>query len=181
MCETLFDKKGVVSCKRCGAECMIKGPPGPKAKMLRFAQGPGLCVNCAVHDFLRNTHPPNILLAKSGPEVLLFEHIQKQFVEIMKISFADAKPDEIDWKRIVENWELPFPHKMKPSLMNPVSQKELDGIASGKRPGIGDFTESKKARLLRECGGCITSFEQINELEPGLGDELKRCLGKENE
>jgi len=124
----LFDKNGpeIVECKRCGAQCRIAGTPGEKAKMLRFAEGPGLCVNCAVHDWLRNTYPPNILLAGSGPKVLLFPHIQQQFTEIMRIGFADAKSDEIDWQRIVDNWELPFENKVKATAMNPASQDVLD-------------------------------------------------------
>lgn len=140
MTAKIEDKKQteIINCQRCGARCRITGPPGKKAKMLRFAKGPGLCVNCAVHDFLRNTYPPNILIAQSGPKVLLFPHIQEQFAEIMKSGFADASPDEIDWQIIVDNWDLPFPHKMKKSPMNPVSQKELDEIAIGKRPGLGD-------------------------------------------
>jgi len=182
--KTLFEAaegRDIIKCKRCGARCRIAGPPGTKARMLRFARGPGLCVNCAVHDFLRNTYPPNILLAQSGPGMLLYPHIQEQFAGLMRNGFADAKPDEIDWQLIVDNWKLPFPHKVKSGPMNPVTQKELDEIASGERPGIGDFTETKKSKILRECGGCITSFEQLNELDPGLGDELKRLITHEKD
>lgn len=173
---TLFNEAGTTDCERCGAKIKVDAVPGSKAKMLRRSKEPkGICINCAVSDWLRNTYPPNILLAQSGPKVLLFPHIQKQFTEIMKIGFADARPDEIDWQRIVDNWELPFPHKMKPSSMNPCSQEEIDAIAVGKRPGLG--SPSKAAQMLIDCKGDITSFEQLNELEPGLGDELKRCLG----
>jgi len=55
----------------------------------------------------------------------------------MKVGMADAMPDEINWNLIIENWDLPFPHKMKPSATNPCSQLELDEIATGKRPGLG--------------------------------------------
>jgi len=166
----------IINCQRCGARCRIDKVPNSKARMLKRAAGKGLCVNCAVHDFLRNTYPPNILLAKSGPKVLLYPQIQQQFVEIMKIGRADAKPDEIDWQRIVDNWELPFPQKMKPSLMNPVRQKELDEIKSGKRPGIGQYRIPKTDPLDGKL--TITSFEELNKLEPGLGDEFKKCLRK---
>ena len=128
---TLFEQADTpdmetVECKRCGQRCKVSGKPGEKAKMLRFAKGPGLCVNCAVHDWLRNTYPPNIILAQSGPKVLLFEHIQQQFAGIMRIGFADARPDEINWEQIVENWELPFKNKVKGTAMNPASQAVLD-------------------------------------------------------
>jgi hypothetical protein len=143
--------------------------------MLRRSKEPkGLCVNCAVHDFLRNTYPANILLAQSGPKALVHPHIQEQFAGIMKVGMADAVPDEINWNLIIENWDLPFPHKIKPSSTNPCSQLEFDEIASGKRPGIGDLAFQKRQTV---CGDdlTITSFEQLNELEPGLGDDLKKC------
>lgn len=176
MQETLFDKAGSANCERCGAQLKVDAVPGSNAKMLRRSKEPkGLCVNCAIHDFLRHTYPPNILLAQSGPKVLLIPHIQKQFAEIMLAGFADAQPDEIDWNRIVDNWELPFPQKLKTSGMNPCSQQELDEVAAGKRPGLGHITEPN---ILVEKKGVITSFEEMNELKPGLGDELKGCLGR---
>jgi hypothetical protein len=108
--------------------------------MLRRSKEPkGLCVNCAVHDFLRNTYPCNTLLAQSGPQSLAYPHVQEQFAEIMRVGMSDAIPDEISWELIIENWALPFPNKMKSSAANPYSQLELDEIASGDRPGLGDM------------------------------------------
>lgn len=127
----------IICCERCKAYCKVVGPRNSKAKMLRLSKEPkGLCINCAVHDWLRNTYPPNILLAQSGPNILLYPHIQKQFADIMRIGFADAKPDEINWNLIVENWDLPFPQKIKPSATNPCTQREIDEIAAGKRPSL---------------------------------------------
>ena len=132
-------KDTVIHCERCGARCKVAGPRNSKAKMLRRSREPkGLCVNCAVHDWLRNTYLVNMLLAKSGPKILAYPHIREQFTAIMRVGMADAQPDEINWNLINENWDLPFPHKMKPSAANPCSQRELDEIAAGKRPGIGD-------------------------------------------
>lgn len=170
---TLFGTE-TVDCKRCGHQCQVDAMEGTKAKMLRRAKGPGLCVNCAVHDWLRNTYPPNIILAQSGPRVLLFEHIQQQFTELMRMGSADAKPDEIDWQEIIDNWELPFPNKIKASAANPCDQEELDEIKAGTHPGLG----SSGRKTLREIadGMNITSFEQLNELSTGLGDDLKKCV-----
>jgi len=179
MQETLFNEAGSTNCERCGAQLQVDTLKNSKAKMLRRSKEPkGLCINCAVHDWLRNTYPPNILLAQSGPKVLLFLHIQEQFAEIMKVGFADAKPDEIVWERIVENWDLPFPTKLKTSGMNPCSQLELDEIAAGKRPGLGQMNSTKPSLLSFPEKMVIRSFEELNELKSGLGDELKRCLGK---
>jgi len=152
--------------------------------MLRHSKEPkGLCINCAVHYWLRNTYPPNILIAQSGPKILLYTHIQKQFTENMRIGFSDAKPDEINWQMIVDNWELPFPHKVKSSPMNPYGQKELDEIKAGNRRCFGP---PKNPTICGDKLGdnkmTITSFEELNEIKPGLGDELKRCLKRaENE
>lgn len=168
----------IINCERCEARCKVDALQGSKAKMLRHSKEPkGLCVNCAVHNWLKNTYPPNILLAQSGPEVLLHPHIQEQFAAIMRVGFADAKPDEIDWQRIVDNWDLPFPTKIKPSCTNPCSQEEINAIKAGTHPGIG----SSGRKSLREIAqaGCITSFKQLNELDPGLGDNLKKCLRTE--
>ena len=123
------DVQKTVECKRCGQRCKVSGPPGKKAKMLRHSKEPkGLCVNCAVHDWMRNTYPVNMLLAqsRSGPKSLLCPHIQEQFAGIMRVGFADAKPDEIDWQKIVDNWDLPFKNKVKGTAMNPASQDVLD-------------------------------------------------------
>lgn len=126
-----------VNCERCGIQCKAGGTRSLKAKMLRLSKEPkGLCVNCAVHDWLRNTYPVNIQLAQYGPKGLDHPQIQQLFTEIMQSNFADAKPDEINWNLIVENWDLPFPHKIKPGPMNPCSQKELDEIKTGKRHGL---------------------------------------------
>ena len=162
----------IVNCERCGERCQAVASRNPKAKMLRHSDK-GLCVNCAVHDWLRNTYPPNILLAQSGPKALLIPHIQQQFAEIMRVGFADAKPDEIDWQKMVDNWELPFPHKVKSRAMNPCNQ--MDEIASGKRPGLGQSMTSVKAPSCLT----ITSFEQLNKLQPRLGDEFKKTLRQE--
>ena len=138
MQKTLFDKAGSANCERCGAQLKVDAVPGSKAKILRRSKvAKGLCVNCAVHDFLRHTYPPNIQLADSGPKILLYPMIQEMFADLMQAGLSDATPDEIDWDRIVENWYLPFPTKLKTSGMNQCSQQELDEIATGKRPGLG--------------------------------------------
>jgi len=178
MQEMLFDEAGSTSCQRCGVKLKVDAKRSSEAKMLRRSKEPkGLCVNCAVHDWLRNTYPPNIQLAESGPKILLIPHIQVVFAEIMKAGFADARPDEIDWKLIVDNWELPFPTKIKTSGMNPCSQKELDEVAAGKRPGLGGHRPRPSvceiAKMRNNC-----TFEDLNELKPGLGDQFKECLNK---
>jgi hypothetical protein len=48
------------------------------------------------------------------------------FFDILKSAGTDAEPHEINWSAVIENWDLPFPTKLKPSPMNPVTQEELD-------------------------------------------------------
>jgi len=109
-----------------------------------------------------------MLLAESGLKILLYPWVREQFAAIMRAGSADAEADEINWNLIVENWDLPFPNKMKPSATNPCTQQELDEIAAGKRPGLGKRRSPKPDPL----GGkmTITSFDELNLLSPGLGD-----------
>ncbi len=127
----------IVLCERCGARCKVGDKRNPDAKMLRLSREPkGLCVNCATHDWLRNTYPVNMQVAESGPGILVHPHIRKIFGDLMQAAGADAKLDEINWNLVNENWDLPFPHKIKPSATNPCSQEQLDEITAGKYKAI---------------------------------------------
>ena len=123
----LFESGQRCNCQRCGALVKVDPLDGSKAKMLKRSKDvKGLCINCAVHDWLRNTYPLNLLLAKAGPRGLALTHIQEEFAGIMKLQISDAVPDEIGWQAIIDNWELPFPTKLKRTAINPVDQAELD-------------------------------------------------------
>jgi len=128
----LFSDKSVVACKRCGLTCRVDPIPQSNARLLKRSKDAGLCVNCAVHDALRNLYPANLLLARSGPNVLALPHIQRQFFAIAQSAGTDATFEEIDWSRIILNWELPFTTKLTRSPMNPVGQADLD---SGREAG----------------------------------------------
>jgi len=167
----------VCNCERCRARCRVAGPKNPDARMLRKSAVPtGFCVNCATHDFLRNTYPVNILLAESGPICLLLPHIRTQFAAIMQSAKADANIDEINWNLINENWDLPWREPVRPTAANPSTQKDLDEIAAGKRRAFGNWPP--KPDPLKGVD-TITSLGQLNELEPGLGDNLKAALDRE--
>lgn len=163
-----------VVCDRCGAKLCIDPRMGSLATMLKRAKAAkGYCVHCAVHDWLRHTYPINIQLAESGPAILLHPQIRQLFGEIMRGQHADAHLDEINWNLIVENWELPWSEPMRTLPTNPVTQEELDDIKSGKRPGLSSAPPPPDP-----LGGkmTITSFEDLNLLQPGLGDGLRRAL-----
>ena len=170
------------NCSRCGARCQVAPKRNPDAKMLRkSAVAKGLCVNCAFHDWLRNTYPINMQLDESGPKILLYPHVRELIAGIMKSQNADAKIDEINFNLIVENWELPWRHKVRRSAMNPYDP-EVDGPAQRARrqeclKRLNETDEERQRREAREnLPMTLTCFEQLNVLEDGLGEDLKNSL-----
>ena len=167
----------VTSCLRCGMPVRLNPTAGSEAIMLRRAKTPeGLCLACATHDWLRNTYPVNMLLAEGGPSMLLNVSVREQFAVIMTAANSDARPEEIDWNRIVEFWDLPFPDPVKPSAANPMTQQELDEIAAGETPAFGARPLSEPDPLVDQT--TFTSFEQLDQLEPGLGSRLRQLLAE---
>lgn len=97
-----------------------------KATLLKKSNQPkGLCINCAAHDILRNLYPANLILARSGPKGLSLPDIQKQFEAILKSARTDAIPGEINWDIVIQNWDLPFPNKIKRTAENPMNEDDL--------------------------------------------------------
>ena len=96
-------------CKRCGVPCRIGPPPNPEALMLRRAIKPsGVCVNCAVATHLMNIYPLNMTLDEKGPECLRHPSSRAQFAELMAVAISDASPEDIDWDRVIADWDLPI-------------------------------------------------------------------------
>jgi len=148
-----YETDAIIRCQRCQASFKVAGPRNPKAKMLRRSKEPaGLCINCAVHNFLRNTYPVNMLLAASGPKGLAYPHIQQRFTDIMRVGGADAEPDEINWEMIIENWDLPFRNKVKVTARNPASQEVLN-----REPA----EQAKRERMLRNKQVTDGEIEQV--------------------
>lgn len=93
-------------CERCGDLCKVAAEKNPAAEMLRLAEEPkGYCVNCAVAEWFWVSRSRAMV---PEPDSLLWKPVQDQFAKIMVTARADAKPEEIDWKRVVANWNLPF-------------------------------------------------------------------------
>ena len=160
----LFESDIKCQCERYGAALKANPVAGSKAKMLKRSKSPkGLCVNCAVHNWMRNTYPVNLLLAQSGPRGLALPHIQEQFAGIMKSRCSDAVPDEIGWQAIIDNWDLPFPTKLKSSPMNPVDQAELDRA-------------TKEGVPIHSPGYPLSPEEQIEEQRKGSVKLLKKIF-----
>ena len=131
MDETRFD---TAACNRCGVKLRIRPVQRSEARILRRSKDDkGYCVNCAVHDWVRNTYPVNLILARSGPKGLALPHLQRQFEEIMRAGFSDAAPDEINWARIIDNWDLPFPTKVKRRSENPMNEADIEKLLRHER------------------------------------------------
>jgi hypothetical protein len=155
--------------------------------MLRKADVPrGLCVNCAFHDWLRNIYPVNMLLDESGPKILLYPHIRKMIAEVMQSQDADATIDEINFNLIVENWELPWQHKVRMSATNPYDPA-VNGprVRAQRQEALKRLNESDEERRRRKARDnlpmTLTSFDQLNVLEDGLGDDLRNVLTRPGE
>lgn len=129
----------LVVCDRCGRNCQA-GKADPKARLLRISEtDEGLCLDCAVTEWLRVTEPICYMLGvhpqagkwqqreqaswdhsrkrhgeeRTSPEALLLPQVQECVAGIMRTGKAQADPANVNWKWIVSNWEIPFPPKRK--------------------------------------------------------------------
>jgi len=107
-----------MNCSRCGELCKLAHTATKDARLLKHAIRPetrGFCPDCAVTDFFKNQSQLAMLLEMNptGKAMLLDARIQQQFASILQTGNADAKPEEINWQRIYENWELPSPKAAK--------------------------------------------------------------------
>lgn len=129
-------------CQRCAVRCRVRGTQTADARLLRYALTPeGLCVNCAMTEWLQTTDGIKEQLANrkcrrcgglqtslgyfdrqcrcAQPdipgvgEILRLPHIQALFRQLMAVGRADAQPDEIDWDEVIANWDLPWPPKAR--------------------------------------------------------------------
>jgi len=106
----------IVECTRCGKPCKVGPPPNPKARLMAFATKAealqsGLCGNCAAAVFIKSNRILMAGIEMSGIGMLADARVQKQFGDVMQAGFADAKPAELNWQKIIDDWELPIPKK----------------------------------------------------------------------
>jgi len=96
-----------MTCERCQRDGLQPGVGKPEARLLRRA-ATGYCADCAITAFLREMPPLNELLEVRGAEVLRDPIIQRSAARILASGQADAPPGEIDWERVIANWDLPI-------------------------------------------------------------------------
>lgn len=108
----------IAECKRCEKPCKVAGPPNPDARLMPYATAEeakkrGLCADCAASAFIKGIPTLMYGIELNGIKMLLDTRVQQQFSQIMIVGKADARPDEVNWQRVVDNWDLPFPGKRK--------------------------------------------------------------------
>ena len=116
--------ENLAECTRCGKLCKVAGPANPKARLMPYATSAearerGLCADCAATAFLKGTPTLMYGIEANGVKMLLDPRIQKGFGEVMVIGKADAKPGEVNWQRVVDNWELPLPKRKRSRRSGP--------------------------------------------------------------
>lgn len=106
------DDDPMSTCERCGRTNLTGSTGNAKARLLRRASS-GVCADCAATLFLKNGPASDVLQVliattkqNNLPHPLLMPHVQAQFGRLLTAGFADARPEELDWQRIVENWDL---------------------------------------------------------------------------
>ena len=101
------------ACDRCGAPCrMAAEAANDDARLLQFAKAPkGFCGDCAVTQWLKTMPPICDMLARSPEKVHMLRDpgMRLQFARIMLAGNADLPSGHINWDRVVEMWERPFP------------------------------------------------------------------------
>lgn len=103
----------VVPCSRCGRLLQVKPTRTLEARVLRASAEPitdGYCADCAITAFIKDRSQSMLadLMDRHGLEVLRALHIQQQWGRILRAGNADADASEIDWERVIANWDLPL-------------------------------------------------------------------------
>lgn len=107
-----FGGERVVLCPRCGKPGRVAGGGDTQARIARYADQAAIarnthsCLECAITGWLKDLE----MVDAAELHGLLLPHVQKQFAALVNASMhEDFRPEEIDWQRIVDNWELPMP------------------------------------------------------------------------
>jgi len=104
----------IVNCPRCGVPCRASSAGHDDARLLRRAPK-GFCANCAVTEFLMSVETIRDGIERRGVgQALSNLAVREGFTQLMKIGHADMRPEEIDWEKIIDNWQLPFPKPIPP-------------------------------------------------------------------
>jgi hypothetical protein len=99
----------IKGCPRCGKMCNAEKLGNQNARPLRKSDN-GMCLECTATSVILSL-PSAGMFPK---EAVLAPHIQAQFKAVLRAGNADRDAYELDWNRVVENWDLPFPRRFAP-------------------------------------------------------------------
>jgi hypothetical protein len=100
-----------VSCLRCAMPCVVAETSNPEARILRAATTPhGVCPACHVTAFLQDPmYPFREFIERDNFAQLRDPRIQDEFTKLAIAGNADVPTAQIDWERVIQNWDLPHP------------------------------------------------------------------------
>lgn len=109
----VIDLSGAVGeCERCRIPLRVAGERNAEASMLRLAKAPtGYCIDCAVREWF---YVMRDAIRDLDPKELRHPWIQEQYGKIMKVANSDARPQEINWEKVIADWDLPLKGARKP-------------------------------------------------------------------
>lgn len=112
-------QQDILPCNRCGTPCKLGHTATEDAQLLRRATRPdtsGYCPECGVIDFFKHHSMLGEIIdgrGEEGHKMLLDERVQRQFAGLMQTGKADLPASHINWQRVVDLWDLPFPQRGK--------------------------------------------------------------------
>lgn len=98
------------NCLRCGIECVVAPTANRAGRPLQHADGVGYCAACAITEYLKTELDVSYLLPPGVTvcEALRAPHVQQQFQRLFEVGRADISESQINWERVIANWDLPF-------------------------------------------------------------------------
>ncbi len=97
------------NCLRCGVECVIAATANRTARPVQHAADEGYCVSCVITQFLKVEMPIEELLPSGATvaEALRLPHVRRQFQAVFAAGRSDTSESQVDWERVIANWDLP--------------------------------------------------------------------------
>lgn len=103
-------------CKRCGRKCQTSDKTDPESVLVRRTAIPdGCCADCAITCFVKTGPLAQVTGgAWSAPgfeigSALRLPHVQDQFFAVFRAAGCATVGTEINWERVIENWQEPIP------------------------------------------------------------------------
>ena len=99
------------SCSRCGIACVVATDHNAAARLLPFADGPGVCATCAWRCWVQHLFELIGPYLPQGAErgCWRLPHVQENVGSLLRAGGADVDQHAVDFERLVVEWDLPLP------------------------------------------------------------------------